>query len=132
MRKAIAILLVGFLISAPTVVLAAKVTAVPAAVAKAYNIDTKFYKKYTHIRGIPIIASAKVNSRALKKAAAVTKKMLLGKGYGKKITSYMKKYRYKIGIIGKNQRLRHCYLFRCEYSRIKKIQIFHQHIPYFI
>ena len=74
MRKVIAILLVGFLLGAPYVVFAAKVTAVPAAVAKKYNIDTKWYKKYTTVKGIPIIASKKVNSRALTKAAAVTKK----------------------------------------------------------
>jgi hypothetical protein len=106
MRKAIAILLVGLLIGAPTVVLAAKVTAVPAAVAKAYNIDTKWYKKYTTVKGIPIIASRKVNSRALTKAAAVTKKMVLGKGYGPKIVKYLKVYRNKVGIVGRTERIR--------------------------
>ena len=65
MRKAIVTFLVGCLIGAPTVVLAAKVTAVPAAVAKKWNIDTKFYKKYTHAYGIPIVVCAKVDSVAL-------------------------------------------------------------------
>ena len=102
MRKAIAIILVCFLIGAPTVVLAAKVTAVPAAVAKKWDIDTKFYKKYTTVVGIPIIASAKVDSRALTKAAAVTRKMLLGRQY--KIAKYLKQYKSKIGIIGIKER----------------------------
>lgn len=105
MRKAIVILLVGLLLGAPTAVLAAKVTAVPAAVADKYNINTKWYKKYITVAGIPIIASKKVNSRALLKSAAVTRKMLLGKGYGKKIKKYLKKYRVKVGIIGENERL---------------------------
>ncbi len=64
LKKALVILLVGCLLGAPTIVLAAKVTAVPAAVAKKYNIDTKWYKKYTTVKGIPIIASKKVDSRA--------------------------------------------------------------------
>ena len=41
MRKALAIILMGFLLGGPTAVLAAKVTAVPAAVAKKYSIDIK-------------------------------------------------------------------------------------------
>jgi hypothetical protein len=56
MRKVVAILLVGFLLSTPHTVFAAKVTAVPAAVAKKYNIDTKWYKQYTTAKGIPVIA----------------------------------------------------------------------------
>ena len=90
LEKALVILLVGCLLAVPTIVLAAKVTAVPAAVEKKYNIDTKWYKKYTTVKGIPIIASKKVNSRALTKAAAVTNKMLRGKGSGPKITRYLK------------------------------------------
>ena len=78
MRKAIAILLVGFLLGAPTVVFAAKVTAVPATVAKKYNIDTKWYKQYTTAKGIPIIASANVNRRALLKTGALINKVLQG------------------------------------------------------
>jgi len=84
---------------------AAKVTSVPTNIKKAYQINTGWYKKYTHVKGIPIIASKKVNSRALIKAAAVANKMLMGKSYGKKITKYLKKYRTKIGIIGQKERL---------------------------
>ena len=58
MRKAIAIFLVGCLIGAPTVVLAVKVTAVPAAVAKKYSIDTKWYKKYTTVHAMGFDVSA--------------------------------------------------------------------------
>ena len=84
---------------------AAKVTAVPVKIKKAYEINTTWYKKYTHVKGIPIIASKKVNDRALLKATAVTKKMLMGKKYGKNITKYLKKYRTRIGIIGQKERL---------------------------
>ncbi|SVC22424.1 uncharacterized protein METZ01_LOCUS275278, partial [marine metagenome] len=84
---------------------ALKVTSVPTNIKKAYQINTVWYKKYTHVKGIPIIASKKVNSRALIKAAAVTRKMLMGKSYGKKITKYLKQYRTKIGIIDKTERL---------------------------
>ena len=84
---------------------ALKVTSVPTNIKKAYQINTVWYKKYTHVKGIPIIASKKVDSRALIKAAAVTSKMLMGKSYGKKITKYLKQYRTKIGIIEKKGRL---------------------------
>ena len=50
MRKALAIILMGFLLGVPTVVLAAKVTAVPASVAKKYSLDSKWYKKYLLVR----------------------------------------------------------------------------------
>ena len=76
---------------------AAKVTSVPTNIKKAYQINTVWYKKYTHVKGIPIIASKRVDKRALKKAAAVANKMLMGKSYGKKITKYLKKYRTKEG-----------------------------------
>jgi len=84
---------------------ALKVISVPTNIKKAYQINTVWYKKYTHVKGIPIIASKKVDSRALIKAAAVTSKMLMGKSYGKKITKYLKQYRTKIGIIEKKGRL---------------------------
>jgi len=84
---------------------AAKVTAVPVSISKKFDIDRKWYKKYTHVRGIPIIASKSVNSRALLKGASVTRKMLLGKKYGSPITRHLKLYRGKIGLIGQTERL---------------------------
>lgn len=98
----LAILLFGFSSSWS---FAAKVTTVPVSIKKSYKLNTAWYKKYTHVRGIPIIASKRVNNRALLKAAAVTNKMLMGKKYGKNITKYLKKYRTRIGIIGQKERL---------------------------
>ena len=98
----LAILLFGFSSSWS---FAAKVTTVPVSIKKAYKLNTAWYKKYTHVRGIPIIASKRVNNRALLKAAAVTNKMLMGKKYGKNIAKHLKRYRTRIGIIGQNERL---------------------------
>ena len=64
MRQVAAILLTGLLLSSTTSTSAAKVIGVPAAVAKKWEIDTKWYKQYTTIRGIPIIASKQVDSSA--------------------------------------------------------------------
>ena len=80
MRKVIAILLVSFLLGAPTVVFAAKVTAVPATVAKKYNIDTKWYKQYTTAKGIPVIASACGLVDKVKSVVHVARGVLCGLG----------------------------------------------------
>ena len=50
LKKALVILLVGCLLGVPTIVLAAKVTAVPASVAKKYSLDSKWYKKYLLVK----------------------------------------------------------------------------------
>jgi len=105
MKLTVTALMVCFLTLTVGDVSAAKVTGVSVSISKKFDIDRKWYKKYTHVKGIPIIASKKVDSRALIKAAAVANKMLMGKSYGKKITKYLKQYRTKIGIIGQKERL---------------------------
>jgi hypothetical protein len=76
---------------------AAKVTGVSVSISKKFDIDRKWYKKYTHVKGIPIVSSKKVNSRTLLKSAGVINKVLLGNRY--KIAKYMKKYRAKMAIV---------------------------------
>jgi hypothetical protein len=103
MRKVVAIFLVGFLLGAPHAVFAAKVTAVPATVAKKYNIDTKWYKQYTTAKGIPVIASANVNRRALLKTGALINKVLQGKKLN--IAKHLRTYRAKNGIVDKGKNM---------------------------
>ena len=102
MKKIISILLIGFLLGAPTAVLAGKVTPVPAAVAKKYKIDTKFYKKYTHAYGIPIIASAKVDSSVLLKGADNARMLLKNRKF--KFAKRFKKHRVRLAITGKTEK----------------------------
>jgi alpha-glucosidase len=80
---------------------AIKVTGVSVSISKKFDIDRKWYKKYTHVKGIPIISSKKVNSRALLKSAGVINKVLLGNRY--KVSKYLKKYRAKMAIVDKGK-----------------------------
>ena len=80
---------------------AIKVTGVSVSISKKFDIDRKWYKKYTHVKGIPIVSSKKVNSRALLKSAGVINKVLLGNRY--KLSKHLKKYRAKMAIVDKGK-----------------------------
>ena len=86
MRQQISRLTVGLLLplfaSQST---AAKITTVPKNIATDFNIDSKFYKKYVSVKGIPIIAPRRVNNKALLKVGHLIQRMLAPKKLGKKL-----------------------------------------------
>ena len=85
MRPQISRLAVGLLLALfASQCMAAKITTVPKNIATDFNIDTKFYKKYVSVKGIPIIAPRRVNNSALLKTGHIIQRMLAHKKLGKK------------------------------------------------
>ncbi|MDC0038450.1 hypothetical protein OAJ78_02205 [Gammaproteobacteria bacterium] len=71
----------------------------PKKIATDFKIDTKFYKKYVSVKGIPIIAPRTVNKRALLKTGYLIQRMLAPKKLGKKLAGYVTKYRNRMAIV---------------------------------
>ena len=100
MRSQISRLAVGLLLALfASQCMAAKITTVPKNIATDFNIDSKFYKKYVSVKGIPIIAPRRVNNRALLKTGHIIQRMLAPKKLGKKLAGYVTKYRNRMAIV---------------------------------
>lgn len=86
MRQQISRLAVGLLLALfASQSMAAKITTVPKNIATDFNIDSKFYKKYVSVKGIPIVAPARVSNKALLKTGHIIQRMLAPKKLGKHI-----------------------------------------------
>ncbi|MDC0039082.1 hypothetical protein OAJ78_05425 [Gammaproteobacteria bacterium] len=87
--------------------MAAKITTVPKNIATDFNIDTKFYKKYVSVKGIPIIAPRRVNNRALLKTGHLIQRVLAPKKMGNRLAGYLTKYRNRIAIVPRGKDFSH-------------------------
>ncbi|MBG99885.1 MAG: hypothetical protein CMN58_06030 [Solibacterales bacterium] len=101
MRTTLIIVLLSFSLAASNLVLAAKVTRVPGKTASKFDIDTRWYKKYAAVKGIPIVASRKVSDRALLKSVGIMNQVLFGNRF--KIAPHLIKYRAKMAIVARGQ-----------------------------
>ncbi len=77
----------------------AKVTPVPADVRKKFKLS-KFYKKYTHVQGFPIVSSDKVADEALREAARIVNHML---GKRPDVLKALAKNKVRLAIMSPNE-----------------------------
>ncbi len=73
---------------------------VPAAVREAWRLDA-FYQKYADAGGLPVVASAAVDDRAVSEAAATVTRMLANRP---DVVAALAKARVRVAVIGKAER----------------------------
>ena len=91
-------LLVGLILFSVSA-LAVSITTVPQNIATNFKIDTKFYRKYLSVSGIPVVTPARVSNRALLKTGHIIQRMLAPNDLGNTLAGHIVKYRGRVGIV---------------------------------